>query len=157
MVIKTSRQRLYAGLLAIGAGILLYRTIAMLAEGILKTHMPWVSALLFAELLLDLGCLIGSIRWCVANDRDKARLPLRFGAAAAILHAIRVLVFVIGRAGPWVDFDIRPEYRNTQEIHWTWTGVYLAAVLSVLGIIGVIILWILIRKARKKRFAESRN
>lgn len=146
-----SRQRLYASLLALGACILLFRTLTILVQGNLDVLMPWVSILLFAEMLLDLTCLVGSIRWWICNDRSKATLPLRFGAAAAILHAIRVLIFVMGRVGPWIDFDVRPEQRAMHDARWTWTGVHIAAILSVLGIIGVIVIWTLIRRAGKKQ------
>jgi hypothetical protein len=146
-----SRQRLYASLLALGACILLFRTTTMLVQGNLKVLMLWVSILLFAEMLLDVSCLLGSGRWWFYNDRSKAGIPLRLGAAAAILHAIRVLVFVMGRVGPWIDFDVRPEQRAMHDARWTWTGVYIAAILSVLGIIGVIVIWTLIRRARKKQ------
>ena len=146
-----SRQRLYATLLTLGASILLYRTITMLVEGSLNVLVLWVSVLLFAELLLDLCCLLSSVWWWIKNDRSQSRLPLRFGAAAAILHAIRVLIFVMGRIGPWINFDVRPEQRAMHDVRWTRTGVYFAAIMSVLGITGVIVIWILIRRARKRQ------
>ena len=151
MVLILSRQRLYASLLALGAGFLLYRTVTMLVQGALGVLVLWVSLLLIAELLLDLSCLLSSIRWWITNDKNKARLPLRLAAAAVILHAIRVLIFVMGRVGPWIDLDVRPEQRAMHDTRWTWTGVYFAASLSVLGVIGVIIIWTLIRRARKKQ------
>ena len=151
MGLIVSRQRLYASLLALGTGFLLYRTVTMLVQGALDVLVLWVSLLLFAELLLDLSCLLSSIRWWITNDKSKARLPLRLCAAAIILHAIRVLIFVTGRIGPWIDFDVRPEQRAMHEARWTWTGVYFAGIMSVLGVIGVIIIWTLIRRARKKQ------
>ncbi len=123
----------------------------MLVQGALGVLVAWVSVLLIAELLIDASCLASCIAWYVANDRSKARLPLRFGAAAAILHAIRVLIFVMGRAGPWINFDVRPEQRSLHDARWTWTGVYFAAIMAILGIIGVLIIWGLIRRARKKQ------
>ena len=145
----SSRQRIYASLLALGAGILLYRTITMIVQGSLSVLVLWVSILLIAELLLDLSCLMGSIRWWLKNDKSKSQLPLRLGAAAAILHALRVLVFVMGRIGPWIDFDVRPDQRALHEARWTWTGVYFAAIMSILGLIGVMVIWMLIRRARR--------
>ena len=79
-----SRQRLYAALLGAGACILLFRTTLMIAQGYLGILLPWVAGLLLVELALDLGCLLGSIRWWVAGDEARARLPLRLGAAATI-------------------------------------------------------------------------
>jgi hypothetical protein len=151
MGITVSRQRLFAALLALGASILLYRTVTMIFQGAMGVLVLWVSILLVAELLLDASCLLSSIVWYIANDRNRARLPLRLGAAAAILHASRVLIFVIGRVGPWINFDVQPEQRALHDARWTWTGVWFAAVMATLGIIGVIVIWILIRRARKKQ------
>ena len=41
------------------------------------------------------------------------------------------------------------EHHEAHAETWTWAGVYFAAIISVLGIIGVIIIWILIRRAKK--------
>ncbi len=144
-----SHQRIYASLLAMGACILLYRTIAMLSQGAFEVLRLWVSILLFMEMLIDFGCLLGCIRWWISNDRTKGTVALRFGAAAAIFHAFRVLVFVVGRVGPWINFDVRPESIEVHAGTWTWTGVWFAAIMSVLGVIGVIIIWMLIRRAGK--------
>jgi hypothetical protein len=150
MVNKALRQRIYASLLALGACILLYRTIAMISHGALDVLMLWVSILLMAEMLIDLSCLLCSIHWWISRDRAKGTIALRLGAAAVLLHAVRVLVFVLGRVGPWINFDVRPEHRAEHGSTWTWTGVWFAAIMSVLGVIGVIVIWRLIRRARKK-------
>lgn len=142
-------QRIYASLLALGACILLYSTITMISQGSLNILALWVSILLMVEMLIDLSCLLSCIPWWISKERARARIPLRLGAAAAIFHAFRVLVFVLGRVGPWVNFDVRPEHIEAHANTWTWTGVYFAAILSVLGIIGVIVIWILIRRAKK--------
>lgn len=34
-------------------------------------------------------------------------------AALVVVHAFRVAVFALGRTGPWIDFDVRPEFRAT--------------------------------------------
>jgi hypothetical protein len=85
-----SRHRLYAALLGLGAGILLFRTVLMIAQGYLGRLVSWAAALLVVELLLNLGCLLGCLRWGIAGGEQQARLPLRLGAAAAILHAQRL-------------------------------------------------------------------
>ena len=108
-----------------------------------------VSILLIVEMLIDLSCFLTTIPWWISKDRAKARIPLRLGAAAALLHALRVLVFVLGRTGPWINFDVRPEHHEAHSDTWTLTGVYFAAIMAVLGLIGVIIIWILIRRANK--------
>ena len=115
--------------------------------------MPWVAILLVVELVLDLGCLLGSLRWCVAGDPERARLPLRLGAAATILHALRVLVYALGRTVLLRDFDVRPERRTGIGEQGGWFWVYFASVLSILGLIGVLVIWLLRRRARKR--AES--
>ena len=150
MSLSKYKQRFFASLLILGASILLFRTIKMLSEGVLEILVIWVSILLIVELLIDLGCIVTSIPWWIKNDKSKDWIPLRFGAAAAILHAIRVLIFVLGRTGPWIDFDVRPEQREMHFTRWTWGEVYFAATLSVMGVIGVIIIWFFRQRATKK-------
>lgn len=146
MNLNASKQRIYASLLALGACILLFRTIAMISGGSLAILVLWVSVLLIAELLMDASCLLASVRWWIANNPGKSHLALKLGASAAILHAIRVLIFVLGRTGPWKDFDVRPEQRAMHYTRWSWTGVCFAGIMSVLGVIGVLIIWRLRRR-----------
>jgi hypothetical protein len=135
----------------LGSCILLFRTIRMLSQGAIEVLVLWVSILLIAELLVDAACLVGSLRWLITSDADKAGTALRFGAAAALLHAFRVLIFVMGRVGPWINFDVRPEHRAQHAARWDWGWLYFAAIMSVLGVIGVIVIWRLRRRARKRR------
>jgi hypothetical protein len=142
-----SRQRIYSSLMIAGACILLFRTIRMmLVENALDILVLWVGILLIVEFLIDLGCVVSSLRWFINNNRENAALPLRLGAMAAILHAIRVLIYVLGRTGPWVNFDVKPEYHDLYTFEWFW--VYFAAILSILGVVGVIVIWQII-KTRK--------
>lgn len=143
-----SRQRIYASLFTLGAGILLFRTLRMMiVEGAFELLLPWVIALLIAEFLVDLGWALCSIRWFVLNLREKARCALRLGAAAIFLHAFRVLIYVLGRTGPWENFDVRPEHRASYTFDWFW--VWFAATLALLGIAGVLIIWGIIRRNKK--------
>jgi hypothetical protein len=151
MSFSLSKQRFYASLLILGACILLFRTIMMLFQGALEVLVLWVSALLIAELVLDAACLGSSIRWWIADDKEYDRTPLRLGAAAALLHAARVLIFVLGRVGPWINFDVRPAQRALHSTRWSWEGVYFAAIMTVLGVIGVLIIWRLRRRTKKQR------
>ena len=151
MRFQGSKQRLYASALMLGAGILLFLTIRMLSQGALEVLVLWVSILLFLELLIDGGCLVASLRWLIANKASKATAALRFGAAAALLHAGRVLIFVLGRVGPWIDFDVRPEQRAGHSARWDWGWLYFAAVMSVLGVAGVVVIWVLRRRAARGR------
>jgi len=146
-----SKQRLYASLLILGACILLFRTVIMVFQGALGVLVLWVSVLLFCEMIIDFGCILTSISWWMTKDKNKAGLPLTFGAAAAVLHAIRVLIFVLGRTGPWINFDVQPEQRAIHDTRWTWGEVYFAATLSVLGIISVLVIWQLRKRARNRR------
>jgi len=50
-----------------------------------------------------------------------------------------VLIYVLGRTGPWHGFDVCPEYRVGQVAEWGW--VVFAAAMSVLGVLGVVIVW----------------
>jgi hypothetical protein len=143
------KQRFYATLFILGAGFFLFRTINLLSQGVLEMYVLWVSILLFVEMIIDAGCIITSIPWWIANDKSKNILPLNFIAAAIIVHAIRVLIFVLGRTGPWINFDIRPEERALYDTRWTWGDVYIAGTLSALSVIVVIIIWLLRKRTRK--------
>lgn len=143
-----SRQRIFASLLALGAGILLFRTLRMmLVEGAFELLVPWVFALLIAEFLLDLSWGICSIRWFIHNRREKAVCALRLATAAIFLHALRVGIFVLGRTGPWINFDVKPEHHPTYTFEWFW--VYFASILSVLSVTGVIIIRGIIRRNKR--------
>ena len=150
MTAKLNKQRFYASLLILGACILLYRTLSMvLAEQAFEILLGWVLALLVTEFLIDLAWLLTSIAWLISADSKYSRWPLRLGAAAIIFHAIRVLVYVLGRTGPWLNFDVKPEQREAYEFEWFW--VYFAAILATLGVVGVVVIWQLIRRKRKKK------
>ena len=143
-----SRQRIYASLLTLGAGILLFRTLRMMiVEGAFEILLPWVIALLFAEFLLDLGWLVCSIRWYILKRQEKAVCALRLASAAILLHALRVLIYVLGRTGPWINFDVRPEHHASYTFEWFW--VWFAATLALLGVLGVLFIWTIIRRKKK--------
>ena len=145
-----SKQRIYASLLALGAAILLFRTIMMLAQGNLNILVRWVGGLLILEFLIDLGCFITALKWWLKNDIHYRNWPLRLGAVAAFVHAFRVMIFVLGRIGPWIDFDVQPGQKAMHDARWTWGGLYFAAIMSVLGVIGVLVIWYLIRRSRSR-------
>lgn len=136
-----SRQRLYATLVFLGAAFLFFRTVKMMTQGALVWMVPWVAALLLAESLLDATILLGTVRWWLTQAEEHASFPLRTTAAAVFLHAVRVLIYAMGRVGPWLDFDIRPEHRAIQSARGSLGWVYFAAIMSILGILGVIIIW----------------
>jgi hypothetical protein len=144
-----SRQRLFATLVFLGAGFLFFRTIVMLTQGAMVWMVPWVAILLLAECVLDATILLGAVRWWITCDEEHARFPLRTTAAAVFLHAGRVLIYVLGRVGPWIDFDIRPEHRAIYSSRGSMGWVYFAAIMSVLGILGVIVIWRNRRRSKK--------
>ena len=146
--VKDSRQRLYAGLLMLGAGVLIFRTLRMVTvEEAAEILVDWVYVLLIMEFMIDVACFLASMRWFTLSKWQYASTALKLGAWAAIFHAFRVLIYVLGRAGPWVDFDVKPEYREAYSFDWFW--VYFAATFSVLGLIGVYIIWRLWRSKKK--------
>lgn len=139
--LRTDSGRLGAGLLFGGAAVLAYRTVALAAGEARAVLKRWVMALTFVEMVVDALTMIASMRWWVSRSPADARFPLRAGAAAALLHAARVLVFVVGRTGPWRDFDVRPEHRAEHDDRWSWTEVIFAGTTSILGVIGVFVIW----------------
>jgi hypothetical protein len=143
-----SRQRLFALLLILGAAFLLFRTIMMMNQGYLEIFVLWVALLLILEFLVDAACLLSCIRWLVSQDRLASQLALRMTAAVIIVHAIRVILFVMGRVSPWINFDVRPEYRVLHHTRWSWEGVYFAGIMSALSLIILLLLWIYKRKRK---------
>ena len=106
-------KRIYPVLLTLGAGLLLFRTVRLLLfENGLNSLMLWVVILTFIEMLIDFSCVIFSIKWFLKNNNQDIRISLRLGAAAAILHALRVLIYVLGKLEPLRGFGVRPEYRT---------------------------------------------
>lgn len=146
---KFDKPRLNAALLILGACILLFRAVLRLSQHAIKVHVPWVFALLIIETLLDSACLLSACWWWITNDQSNDRIPLRLAAAAAILHGIRVWIFVLARVGPWKNFDIRPEQLAYHANWWTWGWLTVAVVLATSAVIGVIVIWIIRRRARK--------
>ena len=123
----------------------------MLTQGAAAVLVPWVLGLLVIEMLIDVTALAGAALWWKHGTLPTTRLALRAGAAAALVHAGRVLIFVLGRTGPWIDFDVRPEQRASHAERWTWGEVYFAATLATLGVIGVIVIWQARRRSARAR------
>lgn len=119
-----------------GISILLARA-AIIAVGSRRMLKRWVIGLAAIELVLDAATLGTSIRWWTTNLRCHRRLPLQLATAATLLHAVRVLVFVLGRFRPLRDFDVRPEHRAEHDRRWTLGQVSFAAVMAILGVAGV--------------------
>ena len=137
--VANSPARLSA-LLFVGSNILLFRTIALLNSGAHRVLQPWVVALTYLEMAVDVVTAMGAARWWLSGSEAHAHLPLRAGAAVTFLHAFRVLVFVVGRTGPWANFDVRPAERPKHRERWTWAQVVFAGSMAVLGIAGVFVI-----------------
>lgn len=105
----------------------------------------WVIMLTFMEMAIDALCIIFASRWWMGVTDHSKSIALRLGASAAIFHAFRVLIYVIGRVGPWINFDVKPKFRALQDVEMFW--VIFAATLSILGILGVIIIWLLTKRS----------
>jgi hypothetical protein len=123
----------------------------MITSGSLAVLRPWVGALLILEMIIDLSCLAASIYWFIKNNSRYDRLPLRLGTAAAFFHALRVLVFVLGRSAWLHNFDVRPEHHASHSETWTWFGVYFASIMSILGVLGVLLIWRIRVRARRRQ------
>lgn len=136
-----NKHRIYALILMLGASILIYRTVTMIVQGALGVLVLWVGALLIAELIIDLSCFLTALVWAITKEPQRSNLPLRLGAAAAILHAFRVLIFVLGRTPFFYNFDVRLEQQAAHAGRWSWLDVWFASILSILGLLGVIIIW----------------
>jgi hypothetical protein len=146
---KMNKQKLYSLAIILGASILLFRTIRLLTiENGWNTLVDWVIMLTFIEMAIDILCIIFSSHWLFENSNNSRSIALHLGAYAAFFHAFRVLIFVLGRTGPWLNFDVKPEFRSMHNINMFW--VYFAATLSILGILGVIIIWLYIKRGKNK-------
>ena len=143
------KQRTYGSLLILGASILLFRTIRLLTvEGGWVELANWVVALTLLEMIIDILCIAYALFWLLAGPGPYKLRALGLGAAATFIHGFRVLIYVLGRTAPFLNFDVKPAYRSSHQVDLFW--VYFAAILSILGILGVIIIFRLIRRAGKK-------
>lgn len=146
---KWSRHRTYATLLAMGAGLLLYRTLEMISADAMSTLVPWVSALLVVELIIDAITVVVCLTWAATVKHEHIRTVIRATTTVVVLHAVRVAIFILGRIGPWVDFDVRPEARAMHATRWSWGEVYFAGTMAALSVILLGIFWFHWRRGRQ--------
>jgi hypothetical protein len=127
-------------LLVLGAGVLVYRTVTMLTDGSATVLVPWVAATIWIELALDGAAMLAAGGWAWTGRAAHERAALWLAAIVTVVHALRVLVFVLGRT-VWIDFDVRPEHRLDDRERWTWFGVWFAASMSAasLGVMAMIV------------------
>ena len=55
------------------------------------------------------------------------------------------------KTGPWINFDVRPEHQAMHGESWSWGWVWFAAIMAILGIAGVLIIWIIRLRRRNKQ------
>ncbi len=147
--VKDPRQRMYAGLLMLAGGFLLIRTLRMvLVEQPFEILAEWVYALLILEFMLDLGCLLAGSRWFILSKWQYASTALKMGVWSVMVHAMRVLIYVLGRTGPWKNFDIQADYHAGYSFDWFW--VYFSAGFAILSLTGVYVVWRLWRRVKGK-------
>ena len=135
------QQRIISGLLFLGGCVLVFRVLSMLAGGARDVLVGWVYALLIAELVVDLLALAMLARWFGHCTVPARTLAIRVTAIVVVLHAIRVGIFALGRIGPWIDFDVRPEARATHADRWTWGDVWFASAITIVSVVILIWFW----------------
>lgn len=134
-----------------GSGFLLARTIMLVAGGSLHTYTWWAAALLGIEFVVDAVAVAAGAAWVVTRRADHATRALRAVAAMILVHAVRVLVFVLGRTGPWVDFDVRAQHRAEYATTWAWFDVWFAGTGAALSVIVLTVVWRRRRRAAQRR------
>ena len=145
-----NKKKVFPLLLTLGAVVLVFRTIRLLFfENGLHSLMLWVIILTFIEMIIDLSCIFFSLKWFFKNNGKDVIISLKLAASAAIFHAFRVLIYVLGRVGPWQDFDLKPELRANHTANMFW--VIFAAVLSISGVAGVFIIRFILKKKKTQR------
>lgn len=135
------RRRLYAVALFLGGGVVLVRAVTLLAQDAPSQWVPWVGVSLYVETVAIVIALAAIARWFVNPDDRHTATAFWATAVLVVVHAFRVAVFALGRTGPWVDFDVRPEFRADHGDTWTWGEVYFASGAASLSLIITIVVW----------------
>ena len=142
---KFGKQRLFALFIGVGISILFLRTLRMiLIENAINVLIIPLVILLFIEMLIDGLCILSSIYWFIKNREQNSSISLKLAAIGILLHAIRVLFYALGRIRVFLDFDIKDAYKGQHAVDIFW--VYFAVVMSLLGVIGVLVVWSLRKK-----------
>lgn len=139
VVVASKRNRIYAALLMTGASVVAYRAVSMIANGYLSILVPWVAASIVLELCVDVACFLTCIPWMISGDSNRDSVPLQIGALSTIVHAVRVLVFAMGRCDTrWKNFDVRVEHRAVQEGRGNLAQVYFASFMSLASLVVLV-------------------
>jgi len=149
------RNRIYAALLMTGASVLVYRAVSMIANASLTTLVPWVAGLILLELCLDAACFLVAVPWLLSGDSMRGVIPLRIGVLCTIVHAIRVVTFVLGRLDtPWKDFDVRDGHRKVHGERWNWPQVCFAGFASSASVSAVVLATVVFQRPRPRHDGE---
>ncbi len=137
----SGRRRLYAAALFLGGGVLLVRAVTLFVQDAPSRWVPWVGASLYVESAAIVIALVTLVQWFITPDDRHTSTVFTATAALVVVHAFRVAVFALGRTGPWVDFDVRPEFRADHADTWTWVEVYFASGAALLSLIITVLVW----------------
>lgn len=124
-----------------GGGFLLGRTIALIAGGSLTTMVGWAAGLLLVELSIDAAAAAAGVRWLLSGKAEHGATASRVVGVMIAVHAVRVAVYVLGRTGPWVDFDVRPEHRTDPAETRSPAGVWVAGTGAAVSVIALLVVW----------------
>ena len=124
-------------LMILGASVLLFRTVRLLffEDGLIILAL-WTKILTIIEMIVDILCIFFSFEWLRKSEVKFKIVSFRLCEIATLFHGFRVLIYILGRIGPWKDFDKTPEFRLQGTTNTFW--LYFAGILSVVGVIGVI-------------------
>lgn len=154
---RLDTEAICSEILIIGSLILFIRTILMIKNGALHILIPWVAFTIPLEMLLDGITAISCSIWMYyvlkksCSTLKIRSISLHFAAYCTSLHALRVSIFVLGRYPLVKDFDVRREYRSDHGRRWRWWQVYLAALLSLIGLMIMTVVWYYLRKCKGKK------
>ena len=135
-----------AGALTAGAVVVLGRAAALLTAESRRVLKRWVTTLAGIEFGVDLLALFASLRWWRCGSAVGRRPALGVAAVAAVVHAVRVAIFLLGRTPPLKDFDVRPEYRAEHDQRWKPWHLWFAGTLSASSLAVVFAFWRRLRR-----------
>lgn len=138
---STSRRRVYAVALLLGGAVLLVRAITLFSQGAIARWTPWVGFSLWVETTVIVIALTTLVLWLVDPSDRRTTAALVVTTVLVLVHAFRVAVFALGRTGPWVDFDVRPEFRADHGALWTWGEVWFASGAALVSLVVTMVVW----------------
>ena len=148
MPVPGEDNRVWPILLMAGGAILVTRAMVLIGGGSTERFVSWLAFLTWVELALAVAACASAAVWAWRPEPANVTRTLKVAASLTLLHAIRVAVFVVGRIGPFRDFDVRPEWRADHAGTWTWGEVWFAGLAAALSLVVLVAVW---RYRRAKR------